>query len=432
MKHGIILNTLVILFLLALVLMPLLVFFAADQIGKANGCNLSVPNSDGLCGSLYSSAFLAGLFGSVTSPLLALVLLLYTTGTLVLYAIHGYLRRKQAKARSKFVSGMALSSAAGIGLTVIGIVLVAGVNWYQVSFVSTCKGLPQNSIQSVEENGPLAVSVKLPEPKDSFAQYRLWALNAEGKLIRTLSNAPGASTPAWSDDGSQLAFITRSDDGKKWNIVRMDLQKNLTDILLESGQETRNPAWSSDGSTLLFEGWNDQVNPPNQDVFSLKLSDNAAQLLTESPAFDGDPKFSPDGSRILFVSQRDGSSDIYVMDRDGSNINRLTRHSSNDIDPEWSPDGQWIVFSSNRNSPSTRNNYNLFIMSPNGTNQCQLTTADGSEWEPAWSPDGQWIAYISLLDQKLYKIRPNGSENTPILLENEVSDILDMDWAPAQ
>ena len=432
MKYGFILNTLMILFLLSLVLMPLLVFFVTDQIGKANGCNLSVPNSDGLCGSLYSSAFLAGLFGSVTSPILALVLLLYTTGTLFLYAIHGYLRRKQAKARSKFVSGMALSSAASIGLTVIGIGLVAVVNWYQVSFVSTCKGLPQNSIPLMEENGPLAVSVKLPEPKDSLDQYRLWAINSEGKLLRTLSNAPGASTPAWSDDGSLLAYTTRPDNGKKWNIVRMDLQKNLTDILLESDQQTRNPSWSTDGSTLLFERWNDQIDPPNQDIFSLKLSDNIAQSLTESTAFDGDPTFSPDGSRILFVSQRDGSSDIYVMDRDGSNVKRLTRHPSFDINPEWSPDGQWIVFSSNRNSPSTRNNYNLFIMTPNGTNQCQLTSADGTEWEPVWSPDGQWIAYISLLDQKLYKIRPNGSENTPILLENEVSDILDMDWAPAQ
>ena len=77
------------------------------------------------------------------------------------------------------------------------------------------------------------------------------------------------------------------------------------------------------------------------------------------------------------------------------------------------------------------NNYNLFIMHPDGSNQCQLTSAPGSEWEPVWSPDGEWIAFISLLESKAFRIRPDGSQLTPIDLSMDIVDMLDLDWAAA-
>ncbi len=74
MKRGVLLNLAIILILVILVLFPLLVFWITDLLANANGCDLSIGTTEGYCGSLYTLAFLAGLFGSITSPILLGVL----------------------------------------------------------------------------------------------------------------------------------------------------------------------------------------------------------------------------------------------------------------------------------------------------------------------------------------------------------------------
>ena len=63
---------------------------------------------------------------------------------------------------------------------------------------------------------------------------------------------------------------------------------------------------------------------------------------------DRDPRFSPDGKRLAFSSRRDGNSDLYIMNADGSDVRRVTSHSAVDGAPAWSPDGKFLAFHSNR------------------------------------------------------------------------------------
>ena len=60
------------------------------------------------------------------------------------------------------------------------------------------------------------------------------------------------------------------------------------------------------------------------------------------------PAWSPDGTRIAFSSTRDGNPEIYVVNRDGSNLRRITNHPGIDITPTWSPTGTQIAFTSDR------------------------------------------------------------------------------------
>ena len=93
--------------------------------------------------------------------------------------------------------------------------------------------------------------------------------------------------------------------------------------------------------------------------------------LTDHGGSDTPPSWSPDGSRLVFVSDRDGNSEIYVMDVDGQNQTRLTDSDGWDVSPSWSPDGSRLAFVSDRDG-----NSEIYVMDADGQNQTRLT--DGS------------------------------------------------------
>ena len=93
-------------------------------------------------------------------------------------------------------------------------------------------------------------------------------------------------------------------------------------------------------------------------------------------------------AQIAFTSTRDGNPEIYVMDADGENQIRLTKHPEEDKMPSWSPDGKKIAFVSMRNSGRNQ----IYVMDSIGENIRRITEG-AFDLNPAWSPDGRTIAY---------------------------------------
>ena len=84
-------------------------------------------------------------------------------------------------------------------------------------------------------------------------------------------------------------------------------------------------------------------------------------------------------AQIAFTSDRDGNSEIYVMDADGANQRRLTENRRDDVYPSWSPDSERIAFQSERDE-----NPEIYVMDADGGNQQNLTNNRHSDYSPAW------------------------------------------------
>lgn len=97
-----------------------------------------------------------------------------------------------------------------------------------------------------------------------------------------------------------------------------------------------------------------------------------------------------DLGQIAFVSSRDGSNEIYVMNADGTELKNLTNHPASDTNPAWSPDGSQLAFVSNRIGSAQ-----VYVMNPDGSDVRQLTDSENGAGHPVWSPDGTKLAFTS-------------------------------------
>lgn len=149
--------------------------------------------------------------------------------------------------------------------------------------------------------------------------------------------------------------------------------------------------------TLAFQS--DKITTTNSSghvrLYTINLATGVvATLGTGGNWNDEQPRWSPDGRRVAFKSNRSGSYNLYVMDADGRNVDRLTNHAGNDHDPTWLPDGESMVFSSDRDRGAGRNDlYRLWFA--DGRVDRLTVFFQGNAIMPTVSPDGNWAAFVS-------------------------------------
>jgi TolB protein len=140
-----------------------------------------------------------------------------------------------------------------------------------------------------------------------------------------------------------------------------------------------NPSWSPDGRALAYSSYRNITPQIFISLIYQGVLENPTKSATVSNMM---PVFSPDGSKIAFVTNRDGNTEIYVMNRDGSGVRRLTNHPAYEATPTWSPNGQQIAFTSDRTGKAQ-----IYIMNAaDGSSVRRLTVSESEADRATWSP----------------------------------------------
>ncbi len=244
----------------------------------------------------------------------------------------------------------------------------------------------------------------------------------------TLAPTPGA-TPAGGGEG-QLAFASNRTGPAQIYLINFD-GTGLVQLTDQSDGACQ-PAWSPDGSRLAFTSpcrTNSEYYEGSQ-IFLINADGTGLEPLPYVPGGDFDPAWSPDGKRIAFGSMRDRHAQVYVIDLATKVTTNLSRNAAAESQPAWSPSGAEILYVSHRAGPAE-----LWIMPETGGGQKFSRSGSRDDTHPDWSHDGGLILFeqdiggISRLVGTLYddrgvpenRVCPSGSLSTIPMAEGRLS-----------
>jgi TolB protein len=160
----------------------------------------------------------------------------------------------------------------------------------------------------------------------------LFSVRPDGKRLKQLTHSRAIDiSPAWSPDGSQLAFV--SDRTGSPQLYVMDADGGKARRLTYQGPYNTGPAWSPDGRWIAYEA---RVGG-QFDIWVIDPEGTMNVPLIVHPRSDESPTWAPNSRKLAFSSRRRGRADIYVVDVSGDNLRRLTQGAGENTSPSWGP-----------------------------------------------------------------------------------------------
>ncbi len=228
------------------------------------------------------------------------------------------------------------------------------------------------------------VSTRIAYVNRQGSRYKLIVADSDGYNEQVvLSLTEPIMSPAWSPDGSHLAYV--SFENGHAAVYVQSLYTRQRKLIANFEGSNSAPAWSPDGALMALVLTRDG----SSQIYLVRPDGTGLRRITFSGAIDTEPHFSPDGQSLLFTSDRGGSAQIYRMAVSGGPAERMTFGGGNNYSPRYRQDGKAFVF-------AHRENGQFYIANQDfQSGQMELLTAGGWEKKPSYAPNGKLILYAS-------------------------------------
>lgn len=217
---------------------------------------------------------------------------------------------------------------------------------------------------------------------------------------------PGLNNAAsFSPDGKRLvaANYPPADHRElKTEIVEYDIASHALRSLAPDSAMEWLPSYSPDGRWVVFNS----MRTGASDLYRVNLETLELQRLTDDPRYEAHAQFSGDGRRVLFHRQIEADDyALAILEIPTLRVTELPGSAREESYPAWSPDGKWIAYSSD--ALSEKGKPDLYVMRADGSVTRRLTTHPDKDAYATFSPDGESIVYMNQRDNgvRIYRMQ---------------------------
>jgi Tol biopolymer transport system component len=216
---------------------------------------------------------------------------------------------------------------------------------------------------------------------------------AAGPILQVTADGTSSVRPAWSPDGTRIAFQTSQDN--EYHVYTMAADGSDRRLITQGQNDDRHAVWSPDGSMLAI----DTGTELKREIALVDLASGTRTQITNLGGFASFPSWSPDGSRLSFYVYQNGVLDLWTVNKDGSKAVQMTQSLASEKKSQctfachaaaWSPDGSRLAYADG-------DQLHVYTMrSDDGTDQIKVSVDDptGRSHFPAYLGDGR-LAYVT-------------------------------------